>query len=90
MNKAELIEAVAERSEVAKKDAEAVVDAVFDIIVETVDKGETVKISRFGIFEKKARAARTGTNPSSGKAIEIPASNSIGFKVSKSLKEKLN
>ncbi|MDD5885494.1 MAG: HU family DNA-binding protein [Erysipelotrichaceae bacterium] len=90
MNKAELVEAVATKSEVAKRDAEAVIDAVFEVISDSIIKGEDVKISGFGIFEKKARAAREGTNPSNGEKIQIPASNSVGFKVSKALKEKLN
>ena len=90
MNKAELVEAVAVNSEVAKRDAEAVIDAVFEVIADALVKGEAVKISGFGIFSKKARAAREGTNPSNGSKIEIPASNSVGFKVSKALKEKLN
>lgn len=90
MNKAELVEVVAGKSQVAKRDAEAVVEAVFETIADALAKGETVKISGFGIFEKKERAAREGTNPSSGEKITIPASNSVGFKVSKTLKEKLN
>ncbi len=90
MNKAELVELVAGKSQVAKRDAEAVVEAVFESIADALAKGETVKISGFGIFEKKERAAREGTNPSSGEKITIPASNSVGFKVSKTLKEKLN
>ncbi len=90
MNKAELVELVAGKSQVAKRDAEAAVEAVFETIADALAKGETVKISGFGIFEKKERAAREGTNPSSGEKITIPASNSVGFKVSKTLKEKLN
>ncbi len=90
MNKAELVELVAGKSQVAKRDAEAVVEAVFESIADALAKGETVKISGFGIFEKKERAAREGTNPASGEKITIPASNSVGFKVSKTLKEKLN
>ncbi len=90
MNKAELIELVATKSQVAKRDADAVVEAVFEAISDALAKGETVKISGFGIFEKKERAAREGTNPSTGAKITIPASNSVGFKVSKTLKEKIN
>ena len=55
-----------------------------------VVKGEEVKLSGFGIFSKKARAAREGTNPSNQKKIKIPASNTVAFKVSKAFKEKLN
>ena len=90
MNKAELVEAVAEKAELSKRDAEAAVDAVLEVIEATVVKGEEVKLSGFGIFSKKARAAREGTNPSNQKKIKIPASNTVAFKVSKAFKEKLN
>lgn len=90
MNKAELIEAVAEKAELSKRDAEAAVDAVIDVITDTLIKGDNVKISGFGIFEKKHRAAREGTNPSTQAKISIPESTSVSFKVSKGLKEKLN
>lgn len=90
MNKAELIQAVMAKAEVSHRDAEAVVEAVFDTISAEIIKGDAVKLSGFGIFEKKERAARVGTNPASGEKIEIPASNSVSFKPSKNLKEKLN
>ena len=90
MNKAELVEAVAEKAELSKRDAEAAVDAVLEVIEAAVVKGEEVKLSGFGIFSKKARAAREGTNPSNQKKIKIPASNTVTFKVSKAFKEKLN
>ena len=90
MNKAELVEAVAEKAELSKRDAEAAVDAVLEVIEAAVVKGEEVKLSGFGIFSKKARAAREGTNPSNQKKIKIPASNNVAFKVSKAFKEKLN
>ena len=56
MNKAELVEAVAEKAELSKRDAEAAVDAVLEVIEAAVVKGEEVKLSGFGIFSKKARA----------------------------------
>ena len=90
MNKAELVEAVAEKAELSKRDAEAAVDAVLEVIEAAVVKGEEVKLSGFGIFSKKARAAREGTNTSNQKKIKIPASNTVAFKVSKAFKEKLN
>lgn len=89
MNKAELIKAVADKAEVSTRDAEAVIDGALDLIVATILKGEGVKLSGFGVFEKKERAARIGTNPASGEKIEIPASVSVVFKPSKTLKEKL-
>ena len=90
MNKAELIAAAAAKAEVSHRDAEAVVEAVLELIEENLVAGREVKLSGFGIFEKKGRAARVGTNPSSGEKIEIPASNTVGFKPSKGLREKLN
>ena len=90
MNKAELIALVADKANVTQKDAEAVIDSAIALTVEKLVAGESVKLSGFGIFEKKGRAARVGTNPSSGAKIEIPASSTVSFKVSKGLKEKLN
>ncbi|MDO5330381.1 MAG: HU family DNA-binding protein [Bacillota bacterium] len=89
MNKAELIVAAAAKAEVSKKDAEAVVDAVLDEIEARLLKGEEVKISGFGIFEKKERAARIGSNPATHEKIQIKASKTVSFKPSKALKEKL-
>ncbi|MBQ7243735.1 MAG: HU family DNA-binding protein [Bacilli bacterium] len=89
MNKAELIKAVADKAEVTTRDAEAVLDGVLDLIAAALVKGESVKLSGFGTFEKKERAARVGTNPSTREKIEIPSSKSAVFKPSKTLKEKL-
>ena len=90
MNTHELVGLVAEKAELSNSDAEKAVDALLDTIVDALVKGEAVKITGFGIFEKKERAARIGTNPASGEKIEIAAAKSVGFKVSKNLKEKLN
>jgi len=90
MNKAELVLAVADKAEISKRDAETTVDAVLEVIEDAVAHGEEVKLSGFGIFEKKERAAREGTNPATQEKIQIPASASVGFKVSKAFKEKLN
>ncbi len=89
MNKAELIQAAAIKAEVSLRDAGAVFEAALAIIEENLIKGEEVKLSGFGIFEKKERAGRVGTNPSTGEKIQIPASKSITFKPSKGLKGKL-
>jgi len=88
MNKAEIIKAVAEKAEVSTHDAEAVLNGVLDLMVAALLKGEEVKLTGFGTFEKKVRAARVGTNPANGEKINIPASNSVAFKPSKTLKEK--
>ena len=90
MNKAELVLAVAEKAEISKREAEAAIDAAFAVIEAALLKGEAVKVSGFGVFARKERAAREGTNPSNQSKIVIPASATVSFKVSKSLKEKLN
>lgn len=89
MNKAELIVAAAAAAEVSKKDAEAVIDAVLEEIEAKLVKGEEVKISGFGIFSKKERAARTGSNPATHEKIQIKASKTVAFKPAKGLKAKL-
>jgi DNA-binding protein HU-beta len=90
MNKAELVLEVAEKAEISKRDAEAAIDAVLEVVEGALVKGEEVKLSGFGIFQKKQRAAREGTNPATQQKIQIPASASVAFKVSKALKDKLN
>lgn len=90
MNKTELITAVAQEAEVTKKDAEKTVKAVIDVISSALEKGEKVQIIGFGTFEVRQRKAREGHNPSSGKVINIPASKTPAFKVSKQLKDRVN
>jgi len=87
MNKTELVAAVAEKSGLAKKDAERVVSATFETITAQLMKGQKVQISGFGIFEVKQREARVGRNPRTKEAIEIPASKAPAFKASKTLKD---
>ena len=87
MNKAELINAVAAAADVSKKDAEAVIAATFDAITQALSEGDRVQLVGFGSFEVKKRAARTGRNPKTKEAIEIPASTSVAFKASKTLKD---
>lgn len=87
MNKTELIAAVAEKTELSKKDSEKVVNAVFDTITETLAGGEKVQLVGFGSFEVKERAAHTGRNPRTKEPMEIEASRAASFKVGKALKE---
>ena len=89
MNKADLINALAEKNGLKKKDAEAAVNAVLDLIAEALKKGEKVAIMGFGSFETKTRAARTGKNPATGAPIQIPASKAIVFKAGKALKDSI-
>lgn len=90
MNKAELILAVSEKTDYPKQDVELIVDEMLSIAESKILKGEEVKISNFGVFYKKARLARKGTNPSSGTPIVIPANNTVGFRPSKILRAKVN
>jgi DNA-binding protein HU-beta len=87
MNKNDLIDAVAERTSLAKSDAARAVEAVLGAITESLQKGEAVTLSGFGTFATKTRAARTGRNPRTGEAIQIAASNVPGFKAGKGLKD---
>jgi DNA-binding protein HU-beta len=87
MNKNALIDAVAERTALAKSDAARAVEAVLGAITESLQKGEAVTLSGFGTFATKTRAARTGRNPRTGEAIQIAASNVPGFKAGKGLKD---
>lgn len=90
MNKAELITAVAEKAELSKKDTEAVVNATVEVITKALKKGDKVQLVGFGTFEVRARGARTGRDPRTGKEIKIPASKAPAFKAGKALKEIVN
>jgi len=87
LNKAELVAAVAEKTEFTKKDAEKAVSAVFDAISEALAKGEKVQLVGFGTFEVKRREERVGRNPQTKEEIRIPACNVPAFKAGKALKE---
>ncbi len=86
MNKTELINAVAAKAEISKKDADKALAAVISSIEEALVKGEKVQLIGFGTFEVKERAARTGHNPKTGAAIEIAAAKVPSFKAGAALK----
>ena len=90
MNKNDLVDAVAERTGLAKSDAARAVEAVLGTVTETLQKGDQVALSGFGTFVVKERAARTGRNPRTGESIAIPASRVPAFKAGKALKDALN
>ena len=87
MNKAELINAVAEKAALSKKDSEAAVNAALEAITGDLSDGEKVQLVGFGSFEVKKREARVGRNPKTKEAIEIPASKVPVFKAGKALKD---
>ena len=90
MNKGELVSAVAEKAGISKKDAEAAVKALTDIVAEELKKKKKVQIIGFGTFEAAKRSERKGRNPQSGKEMVVPASFVPKFKPGKALKELVN
>ncbi len=90
MNKTELVTAIAQDTQLSKKDSEAALNAVMGNITSSLAKGDKVVLVGFGTFEVRKRAARKGRNPASGVAIKIAASKAPVFKAGKGLKEKVN
>ncbi|MEE1027962.1 MAG: HU family DNA-binding protein [Agathobacter sp.] len=90
MNKTELVAAMAEKTGLSKKDAEASLKAFTDVVAEELKKGEKIQLVGFGTFEVSERAARTGRNPQTGAEMTIAASKSPKFKAGKALKDSLN
>lgn len=89
MNKTELVGAVAQKTELTKKDTEKVVNTVFETIMDNLAKGEKVQLVGFGTFEVRKRKQREGRNPATGEAITIPALNVPVFKAGKAFKDKV-
>ena len=89
MNKAELIEAVADATDTSKAEASRTFDAVLDSIAGAFSNGDSVQLVGFGTFNVRERAARMGRNPATGETIQIAASKGVGFKAGKSLKDSL-
>lgn len=87
MTKKELISAIAEKTEMTKKDTELMVNTLIETVSESLVDGEEVAISGLGKFSVKERAERTGRNPQTGEAITIAASKVPAFKASKTLKD---
>ena len=90
ISKSLLVDKVAEAAGVSKKDTKAVVDALLETVKESVKADAEIRLIGFGTFKKAHRNARTGRNPQTGKAIEIPASKNPVFKAGKTLKDAVN
>ena len=90
MNKAELVAAMAEKTELSKKDAEKALKAFTEVVAETLKKGDKIQLVGFGTFEVAERAAREGRNPVTKETIKIPASKAPKFKAGKPLKDAIN
>ena len=87
MNKAELINAAAEKAGLSKKDTENALNAALDVIAAALAEGDKIQLVGFGSFEVKSRAARIGRNPKTKEEITIPASKVPVFKPGKALKD---
>lgn len=90
MNKSELIEKIAAAADLPKASAGRALDAMLETVTETLKQGESVVLVGFGSFIVKDRSARTGRNPQTNEAIEIPAAKVPGFKAGKALKDAVN
>ena len=90
MNKTELVDAIAAAADITKAEASKAIDAFCDSITEALVKGDKITLIGFGTFETRERAARTGRNPQTGKALEIAASTTPAFKAGKKLKDAVN
>lgn len=87
MNKADLIKSITERTGMTRKDADAVVSAAVEIIMDTVAKGDKVTLVGFGTFERRDRKAREGRNPKTGQKLHIEATQVPAFTAGKQFKE---
>ncbi|MGV8121113.1 MAG: HU family DNA-binding protein [Vulcanimicrobiota bacterium] len=87
MGKRDVIEAIAKKTKLSKKDTESTMNAFMEVIKETLKKGMSVRLIPFGNFEVRHRAARTGRNPRSGAKIKIKARNVPAFRPGKALKD---
>ena len=87
MTKADLIDEVAKNSDLSKKDAEVIVQAVLDSIVESLKNGGKVELRGFGSFRLRERTSRQGRNPKTGEKVFVPAKKVPFFKAGKELRE---
>lgn len=90
MNKAELVTAIAAKTELSKKDAEKALKAFVDVVTEELTQGGKIQLVGFGTFDITERAAREGRNPQTGEAMPIAASKAPRFKAGKALKDAVN
>ncbi len=90
MNKTELVAAIAENAGLTKKDADKALKAFIDVTTDALKKGDKIALVGFGTFEVAKRPARTGRNPQTKKAIQIPASKAPKFRAGKGLKDAVN
>lgn len=90
MNKTELVESIAQKTGLSKKDSESALNAFLDTVKETLKNDDKIQLVGFGSFEVRTRAARKGINPQTKEQIKIPASKAPVFKAGKALKNEVN
>ncbi|HEX9983705.1 MAG TPA: integration host factor subunit beta [Thermoanaerobaculia bacterium] len=90
MTKAELVDEVARVVQLTKKQAETIVNIVFDSIVDSLRSGQKIELRGFGSFRLRSRKSRTGRNPKTGEKVEVPSKKIPYFKPGKELKELIN
>ena len=90
MKKSDLVDVIAEKSGVAKSQAQAIVDDLLELLSDALSKGEKIDLRGFGTFSVRDSAARTGRNPQTGETIQIPARRVPGFKPGKELRDRVN
>src|SRR5881628_841119 len=90
MTKAELVDEVARVVQLTKKQAETIVNIVFDSIVDSLRTGQKIELRGFGSFRLRSRKSRTGRNPKTGEKVEVPSKKIPYFKPGKELKELIN
>jgi integration host factor subunit beta len=90
MTKADLVEEVTKLGELTRKDAEVIVETIFDSVIHSLQKGDKIEIRGFGSFRTRQRNARTGRNPKTGAKVDVPAKRVPYFKPSKELRDLVN
>lgn len=90
MNKRDFIDLVSAKTGLTKKDSEQTMDAIFEVLRDTLSQGDRLLVNGFGVFQTQERKARVGRNPRTREAVSIPAATVAVFKPSQALKDKLN
>ena len=90
MTKADIVEQLHARAKLSKREASEVVECLLDAVKAALERGETVKLSGFGLFQVKERPARKGRDPNDGRPLEIAPRRGLSFRASDILREALN
>jgi DNA-binding protein HU-beta len=90
MKKAELVEAISEKTGISKKDVTEVINSSIEVMTDALKSGDKISFIGFGSFETTSRAPRKAKVPGTTKIVDIPASKSVKFKVGKQLKDSVN